>query len=64
MVINYVRIFLQCICKNAQFHESTLLISSDNGSILYWEDYFSGVHYPKISYLLPESNASMKTARP
>ena len=58
MVINYVRIFLQYICKNAQFHESTLLISSDNGSILYGEDYFSALLYLKISYLLPESNAS------
>ena len=52
MVINYVRIVLQCICKNAQFHESTLLISSDNGSILYGEDYFSACTLPENILLI------------
>ena len=52
MVINYVRIVLQCICKNAQFHESTLLISSDNGSFLYREDYFSACTLPENILLI------------
>ena len=52
MVINYVRLFLQYICKNAQFHERTLLISSDNGSFLYGEDYFSACTLPENILLL------------
>ena len=67
MVINYVRIFLQCICKNAQFHESSLLISSDNGSILYGEDYFSACTLPENILLIirkqcfHENRPSIKT---
>ena len=67
MVINYVRIVLQCICKNAQFHESTLLISSDNGSILYGEDSFSACTLPENILLIirkqcfHENRPSIKT---